>query len=107
MLKSTSETIESLASMMGSTVQEARTVLVNEAITSKGMQWLVDSNVAEKLNIVFDIDHTLIVSYDRRNNKSGFIPGSYPDTHILTLDKGHEMVLVVRQGVHKMLEFLS
>jgi hypothetical protein len=28
------------------------------------MKWLVDQNVAERLNIVFDIDHTLIVAYD-------------------------------------------
>jgi len=34
-------------------------------------------------------------------------PGAQADTHLLKLDQGHEMILIVRQGVQRMLKFLS
>lgn len=86
---------------------EARACLIEEATNEKGLKWLVDSNVAQPLNIVFDIDHTLIFSTDRKRHDERMKPGSTDDTHLLRLDSGHEMVLVVRQGVAKTLEFLS
>lgn len=63
----------------------------------KGLGWLVEKKVAQKLNIIFDIDHTLIFAFDSRMNS--LIPGSTPDTKLLKLDFGHEMTLVIRQGV--------
>ena len=72
------------------------------------MKWLVDQNVAERLNIVFDIDHTLIVAYDFPSTcQDRSLLLQQPDTHLLRLSGGHEMVLVVRQDVLKMIRFLS
>ena len=66
----------------------------------------MDRKVAQKLNIVFDIDHTLIFAFDTRFNSS-LLPGSTLDTKVLKLSFGPDMTLVIRQGVNEMLEFLS
>lgn len=83
-------------------------MLIQEAVEKKdGLKWLIDSKVAQRLNIVFDIDHTLIFSQDARRGSEGFMAGSTHDTHLMRLSHGHEMVLVVRQGTRELLEFLS
>ncbi len=86
--------------------QQARTQLVGSAIDEKGLAWLVEKKVAQKLNIVFDIDHTLIFAFDTRFSNN-LLPGSTPDTKLLKLNFGYDMTLVIRQGVYEMLEFLS
>ena len=87
-------------------IQQARTQLVGSAIDEKGLAWLVERKVAQKLNIVFDIDHTLIFAFDTRMS-TNLPPGSTLDTKLLKLGYGHDMTLVIRQGVDEMLEFLS
>lgn len=83
-------------------------MLIQEAVEKKdGLKWLIDSKVAQRLNIVFDIDHTLIFSQDARKGNEGFMAGSTHDTHLMKLTGGHEMVLVVRQGTRELLDFLS
>jgi hypothetical protein len=38
--------------------------MVTDAVNEKGIGWLVQQNIARRLNVVFDIDHTLAFSVE-------------------------------------------
>ena len=54
---------------------------------------------------MFDVDHTLIYACDRRESR--IKPGTLKNTHLLKLSNGFEMILIVREGVYEMLEYLA
>lgn len=60
--------------------------------------------LSPKLNVVFDVDHTLIFAQDKRS--MSLRPGVHPNVHVMRLKDGLEMVVVVREGVYEVLEFL-
>ena len=55
--------------------------MVTVAINEKGLGWLVQQNVARRLNVIFDIDHTLAFSVEMRQTR--LVPGSTPDSRLL------------------------
>ena len=55
--------------------------MVTVAINEKGLGWLVQQNVARRLNVIFDIDHTLAFSVEMRQKR--LVPGSTPDSKLL------------------------
>ena len=68
---------------------------------------IVEHGLSPKLNVIFDVDHTLIYAFERR--WTNMIPGTTRDTHLLKLNDVHgtEMTLVVREGIQEMFEFLQ
>ena len=66
---------------------------------------LITNRLSPRLNVVFDVDHTLIYACDRRESR--IIPGTMKNTHLLKLSNGFEMILIVREGVYEMLEYLA
>lgn len=59
--------------------------------------YLVEQKLSARLNVIFDVDHTLILALER--NMTRLKPGEYKNTHLLKLNGGHEFCLVVREGV--------
>ena len=81
-----------------------------------GPGYLVTKGYARKLNVIFDIDHTLVFSIDTKLNLQLASDPHFPKISICMsssslsdyLGNGmHEMTIVVRDGVGEMLEFLS
>ena len=68
---------------------------------------IVEEGLAPRLNVIFDVDHTLIYAFDR--GLANVMPGTSRDTHLLSLNdaRGTEMTLVVREGIQEMFEFLE
>ena len=66
---------------------------------------LITHGLSPRLNVVFDVDHTLIYACDRRESR--VLPGTVKNTHLLKLNSGFEMMLVVREGIYEMFEFLQ
>ena len=68
---------------------------------------IVAEGLSSRLNVIFDVDHTLIYAFDRF--LANIVPGTTKDTHLLKLNdaRGTEMTLVVREGIHEMFEFLE
>ena len=60
---------------------------------------LVKEGLSARLNVIFDVDHTLIYAFER--GLSNIMPGCSRDTHLLKLNdaRGTEMTLVVREGI--------
>ena len=66
---------------------------------------LIAHGLSPRLNVVFDVDHTLIYACDRKESR--VLPGTVKNTHLLRLNSGFEMMLVVREGIYEMFEFLE
>ena len=68
---------------------------------------LVKESLSARLNVIFDVDHTLIYAFER--GLAPIMPGCQRDTHLLKLNdaRGTEMTLVVREGIQEMFEFLE
>lgn len=68
---------------------------------------IVDEGLSSRLNVIFDVDHTLIYAFDR--GFANVMPGTTRDTHLLRLHdaRGTEMTLVVREGIQEMFEYLE
>ena len=67
---------------------------------------MIKEGFSARLNVIFDIDHTLIYAFDRHTSPS-FKPDPATNSHLLRLDGPIDMNLVVRAGVTEMLEKLS
>jgi hypothetical protein len=80
--------------------------LLDEDKRALGPGFLVENNLSHKLNLIFDVDHTLIFAFQVGENRT-IQPGGAKDTHLLKLPSGMEMTLVVRQGLDQMLRYLS
>ena len=65
---------------------------------------IVQLGLSAKLNLILDVDHTLIFACDR--SFLNVEPGYYKNTHLLRLNGGSEMHLIVRQGIPEMLDYL-
>ncbi len=76
-------------------------------MNEKGLGWLIEQKLAKRLNVVFDIDHTLIFACNFDPRQSTLKPGSTHDTRLLKLNCGPDYTLVIRQYVPEMLAFLS
>jgi len=72
-------------------------------MNERGLAWLINEKVAKRLNIVFDIDHTLIFSHPHDPRVSNLKPGSTDDTRLLKLGFGMEYTLVIRKYASEML----
>ncbi len=48
--------------------------MVADAINGKGLGWLISQKVARPLNVIFDIDHTLVFTVELKHTT--LIPGS-------------------------------
>ena len=68
---------------------------------------IVGEGLSSRLNVIFDVDHTLIYAFDKF--AAPVMPGTTKDTHLLKLNdaRGTEMTLVVREGIQEMFEFLE
>ena len=68
---------------------------------------IVQEGLSSRLNVIFDVDHTLIYAFDRCF--ANVIPGTTKDTHRLQLHdaRGTEMTLVTREGIQEMFEYLE
>ena len=68
---------------------------------------IVQEGLSSRLNVIFDVDHTLIYAFDR--GFANVMPGTTRDTHLLRLhdSRGTEMTLVVREGIQEMFEYLE
>lgn len=62
----------------------------------KGLAWLVEQKLAKRLNIVFDVDHTLVFACEFNPRESQIKPGSQPDTRQLKMNCGFDYNLVIR-----------
>lgn len=92
-----------------------RSFFLSQAQQLKDTGSLTPGRLAEldpscRLNLVFDIDHTLIFAlekkaYPRLGEEHGVMWGK--NLHTLSLQGGFEMWLVVRFGVPQALEYLS
>ena len=58
---------------------------------------LVDAQPKWRINVVFDIDHTLIFAMDKRLHPN--LKDKNWEIHEMTLKGGHQMWLIVRYGV--------
>jgi len=64
-----------------------------------GPGYLVSKGLCPRLNVIFDVDHTLIFAFEKQ--LSHLVPGTLPQTHKLSLHANRlEMCLVTRQGIH-------
>ena len=75
----------------------------NEEPQSPGS--LIAHGLSPRLNVVFDVDHTLIYACDKKESR--VLPGTVRNTHLLRLNSGFEMMLVVREGIYEMFDFLE
>jgi hypothetical protein len=69
--------------------------VVNEAIKERTLGWLVDSNCAQRLNIVFDVDNTLVFAHSY-SRAEPFDTNKTQDATMMVLSDGHPFVLVIR-----------
>lgn len=48
--------------------EEMRAWIAEDAIKSRGLAFIIEKKLAAPLNVIFDIDHTLIFAFDRQQN---------------------------------------
>lgn len=68
---------------------------------------IVEQGLAPRMNVIFDVDHTLIYAFDI--SFSTLMPGTTRDTRLLKLNdaRNTQMTLVMREGIEEMFEFLE